>query len=90
MAASVMPSTMSRQSEKSYFGNIVFGSNASEATLEHNRKYGSCGNTVQEKRRFEVVITYDALPCQIVLSVPVGVSNSTILGRRETWKNRGS
>ena len=74
---------MSRQSEnkKSYFGNIVFGSNAPEATLGHNRKDGSFGNAVQEKQRFEVAITYDPLPCQIVLSAPGELSNSIILGR---------
>jgi exo-beta-1,3-glucanase (GH17 family) len=63
MVASVMSSTMNRQSEKSCFGNIVFGSNAPEATLGHNRKDGSCDNAAQENRNFEVVITYDALPC---------------------------
>ena len=81
MAASVMPSTMSRQSEKSYFGNIVFGSNAPEATLGHNRKDGSYDNAAQESRRFEAVITFGALPNQVVLSAPEGVLNNIILRR---------
>ena len=81
MVASVIPSTMSRQSEKSYFGNIVFGSNAPEATLGHNRKDGSCDNAAQESRRFEAVITFGALPNQVVLSAPEGVLNNIILRR---------
>ena len=81
MRLGVIPSTMSRQSEKSYFGNTVFGSNASEATLGHNRKDGSCDNSVQDSRRFEAVITFGALPNQVVLSAPEVVLNNTILRR---------
>ena len=44
---SIMSSTMSRQSKKSYFGIIDFGSSAPEATLLHDRKDGSCDSDDQ-------------------------------------------
>jgi hypothetical protein len=81
MAASVMPSTMSRQSGKSYFGIIDFGSSAPEATLLHDRNDGRCGSDDQQKLRYEAVITFGALPYQVVLSAPEGVLNNIILRR---------
>jgi hypothetical protein len=77
----MMSSTMSRQIKKSYFGIIGFGSSAPEATLLHDRKDGRCGSDDQQKLRYEAVITFGALPYQVVLSAPEGVLNNIILRR---------